>query len=357
MDSDLINLGPSQYSGGIDMSIFESKPQSYSTSTKDILEQLLSSMLDQSIWDLPYIHVDKISNSITQLEKFLKHNNSSNDLQITSNTLNILRQSARDYNYKHSIYTSMQKLWNKSTSDLESQQIPSINSKLEQLISQYYSVFSKLLETLNEALVNSSIKNPLFLPINSFEGVFRDCLKELQNSTTRKKLQLKLCPGVEPPKIKSVQRQYFRTIQKPFTEWNTFSIEKIIELEQEPTCLMVPFLHRIMNYTNQTKTEVVCYTAPLGWEVTRISAAVTDGNYKEAIITRTAAKGEKGLVEVSVTYPRITKDHIWCKVSIEGIVSQKSIQEIKVPEFKTVMVTVEDDGEHEIDPEFLQEIE
>lgn len=357
MDADLINMGPSQYSGDIDLSIFESKPQSNNSSTKEILEQSLTSLLDQSIWDLPYIYQEKIASSISSLENFLKHNNYSNDLQISSNTLNILRSTAREYNYKQSLFRSMQKLWNKASASMEASSSSSLNPKIEQLISQYYSVFGKLLETLNEAFVNSLIKNPLFLPINSYETVFRDCMMDLKNSTTRKKLKMKLCPGVEPPKIKSVQRQYFRTIQKPFIEWNTFSIEKIIELEQEPSCVMVPFLHRLMNYTNQTKTEVACYTAPVGWEVTRISAAVTDGNYKEAIVTRTAARGEKGLVEVSVTYPKITKDHIWCKVSIEGIVSRKSVEELKVPEFKTVIVTVDEDGEHEIDPEFLQEVE
>lgn len=214
-----------------------------------------------------------------------------------------------------------------------------------------------LLETLNELFINSSIKSPLFPPLNSFEEVFRECLNELKNSTTRKKLQLKLAPGVEPPKIKQVQRQIMRTIKKPYTEWNSFSVEKIVEIEQEPSCVMVPFLHRLMNYTNQSKAEVVTYTAPVGWEVTRISAAVTDGNYKEAVVTRTATRNEKGLVEVTVTYPKITKDHIWVKLNLEGIVSTKSFHEIQVPEFKTVIVTVDEDGEHEILPEFLEEID
>jgi hypothetical protein len=352
METDLINLGPSD-SNPLDFSVFSSSPQN---TTKEILEQQLHSLLDQSIWDLPHIYKDRISSSISNLDKFIKLSSSSSDFQSSSSILNHLRQASRDYDYQKALSTSMQKLWDSSIYS-ESQSLSSQSPKIDSLISHFYTVFGMLIETLNEFFINSAIKSPLFLPLNSYEDIFRACLKDLKTSATRKKLQMKLCPGVEPPKIKQVQRQFFKTIKKPFTEWNTFSIEKIVEIEQEPSCVMVPFLHRLMNYTNQTKAEVVTYTAPVGWEVTRISAAVTDGNFKEAIVTRTATRSEKGLVEVSVTYPKITKDHIWCKVNLEGIISQKSFQEIRVPEFKMVLVTVDEDGEHEILPEFLEEVD
>jgi hypothetical protein len=58
-----------------------------------------------------------------------------------------------------------------------------------------------------------------------------------------------------------------------------------------------------------------------------------------------------------LTHPKITKARIWVKVSIEGIVSQINFQEVQVPEFKTVLVTLDEDGEHEILPEFLEEID
>lgn len=162
---------------------------------------------------------------------------------------------------------------------------------------------------------------------------------------------------MEPPKTKQVQRQIMRTIKKPYTDWNFFSFEKIVEIEQEPFCVMVPFLHWFMNNTIQTKAEVITYTAPVGWEVTRIRGEVTDGNFEKALVTRTATRNDKGLVEVLLTHPKITKARIWVKVRIEGIVSQITFQEVQVPEFKTVLVTLDEDGEHEILPEFLEEID
>ena len=361
MDSDLISLDPSS-SPPIDFSSFaQSTPVSSISTTKEILEQHIHSLLDDSIWSLPHIYKDRVQSQYQNIEKFLKLSSSSSDHpspSSSSSTLQILRSSVRDYDYKKSLYTSMQKILTLPLNQ-HSEPLPtsSLLAKIDSLISQFYTVFGMLLETLNEFFINSPVKSPLFPPLNSYEEVFRECLKDLKNSTTRKKLQLKLAPGVEPPKIKQVQRQIMRTIKKPYTEWNSFSVEKIVEIEQEPSCVMVPFLHRLMNYTNQTKAEVVTYTAPVGWEVTRISAAVTDGNYKEAVVTRTATRNEKGLVEVTVTYPKITKDHVWVKLNLEGIVSQRNFQEIQVPEFKTVLVTVDDDGEHEILPEFLEEID
>ena len=357
MESDLLSLGPSS-SLSMDYSSFSTLPSSSTSTTKEILDQHIHSLLDDSIWSLPHIYKDHLSSLILELEKFLKLNSSSLDFRSSSSTIQILRSSVREYNFKSSLYTIIQKIWNQTLNQHpESLPTSSLIPKIDSLISQFYTIFGMLLETLNDLFINSSIKSPLFPPLNSFEEVFRDCLNDLKNSTTRKKLQLKLAPGVEPPLIKQVQRQMMRTIKKPYTEWNSFSVEKIVEIEQEPSCVMVPFLHRFMNYTNQTKAEVVTYTAPVGWEVTRISAAVTDGNYKEAVVTRTATRNEKGLVEVTVTYPKITKDHIWVKLNLEGIVSMKSFHETQIPEFKTVIVTVDDDGEHEILPEFLEEID
>ena len=105
------------------------------------------------------------------------------------------------------------------------------------------------------------------------------------------------------------------------------------------------------------KFHVISYYAPLGWEVTRVTAFVVDGVYKTANVRRTACRDNRAIAEVEVTYPRVTKDHIWCKVQLEGVLSKKSFQEIKVPEFKTVIVTVDEEGEHELPKEFLEEID
>ena len=131
----------------------------------------------------------------------------------------------------------------------------------------------------------------------------------------------------------------------------------MVEVEKEPSCVMVPFLHRLMNYTSETYVQVVIYYAPTGWEATRITAFVVEGNYKTANIKRTTCKENKAYAEVEITYPRVTREHIWCKVQLEGVLSRKSVQEIRIPEFTTVVVTVDEDGEHELPPEFLDDIE
>ena len=216
---------------------------------------------------------------------------------------------------------------------------------------------SDVLLALNHELLKSPLSVSLFPKVSEFDNYFREIQNELKDQTITLKVQLKLCPGVEPPRVKRVQRQTFRIIKKPYTEWNTYSSQVLIEIEKEPSCIMVPFLHRIMNYTSETKLQVVTYYAPIGWEPTRITAYVTEGNYKTANIRRTTCRENKAMAEVEVTYPRITREHIWCKVQLEGVLSKKSVQEIKVPEYKTVLVTVDEEGEHELPEEYLEDIQ
>ena len=90
--------------------------------------------------------------------------------------------------------------------------------KIESLVSSYYTSLNQLLQTLNEYLYNSCIKAALFPEISVFESSFNEILFELKSQTTKLKIQLKLCPGVEPPIVKRVQRQTFKTIKKPYTE-------------------------------------------------------------------------------------------------------------------------------------------
>jgi hypothetical protein len=218
-------------------------------------------------------------------------------------------------------------------------------------------VLGRLLSILNDTFLSSSLNFRFFPPVSAFEDYFKDILADLKQKSTKLKIQLKLCPGVEPPQIKRIQKVFMKIIKKPYTEWNSYSVQQLVEIEKEPSCVMIPLFHRLMSYTTESKITIVSYYAPTGWEVTRIVAYVIEGNYKTANIRRTACKGHKAMAEVEVTYPRVTREHVWCKVQLEGVLSKKSIQEIKIPEFKTIIVTVDDDGEHELPPEFLEEIE
>lgn len=360
MESPFVDLaeGTGPGSGVMDLNIFDANPlESNNERTKEVVEQQIFMLLDSCFWDLPHIPYDKISKGFEEINRFLALHEISENHNLNEFIKQGLRQAVREYNWKESLYKSMLKSWNSLGLDIESAKPSEFHPQIEDLVKNFYSEFGKLLHLFNEGLLNCPLRFSLFPAVNVFEGFFKEILQELKNQTTRKKIQLKLCPGVEPPQIKRIQRQYFKIIKKPYTEWNTYCKQEVIEIEQEPSCIMVPFLHRLMNYTSQVKTHVLSYFAPTGWEVTRISAHIVEGNYKAATIKRTACRQNKGLAEVEVTYPRITRDHIWCKVQLEGVLSKKSVQEIKIPEFKTTIVTVDEDGEHELPPEFLQEID
>ncbi|OMJ71674.1 hypothetical protein SteCoe_30042 [Stentor coeruleus] len=348
--------GPS--SAIIDLNIFDVNPlESNNERTKEVVEQQIFMLLDSCFWDLPNIPYDKISKGFEDINRFLALQAVSENHNLSEFIKQGLSQAVREYNWRESLYRSMLKSWNSLGLDIESSKPSEFHPQIEDLVKNFYSEFDKLLQLFNKGLLNCPLRLSLFPAVSVFGGFFKEILQELKNQTTRKKIQLKLCPGVEPPQIKRIQRQYFKIIKKPYIEWNAYCKQEVIEIEHEPSCIMVPLLHRLMNYTSQVKTHVLSYFAPTDWEVTRISAHIVEGNYKTAIIKRTACKQNKGLAEVEITYPRITRDHIWCKVQLEGVMSKKSVQEIKIPEFKTIIVTVDEDGEHELPPEFLQEID
>jgi hypothetical protein len=196
--------------------------------------------------------------------------------------------------------------------------------------------------------MTTSIKYNIFPQITAFDLFFLEKNQELKQRTKKLKIQLKLCPGVEPPTIKKIQIETFQIVKKPYTEWSTFSEDETIEIDKNPSCVMVPFVHRLFSVLSESKTCVVSYYAPVGWEVTRINAYVVDGFFKRTEIKRTVCRENKGLVEVEVNYPKITRESIWCRVRLEGVISRKRILDVKVPEYKEVLVIVDENGEHEL---------
>ena len=116
---------------------------------------------------------------------------------------------------------------------------------------------------------------------------------------------------------------------------------------------MVPFIHRFFSALSESKTHVVTYYAPVGWEVTRINAYVVDGFYKKTNIKRTVCRENKGMVEIEIVYPKLAKEHIWCKARLDGVISRKRIQDVKIAEVKDIIVLVDDYGEHELPEGFI----
>ena len=142
-------------------------------------------------------------------------------------------------------------------------------------------------------------------------------------------------------------------VKKPYTEWNTFSEEESIEIDKNPSCMMVPLIHRMLSMLSESKISVVTYYAPVGWEVTRINAYIIDGFFKRTNIKRTVCRENKGMVEIEIIYPKVTRENVWCKVKLEGVISRKRIMDVKMPEIKEIIVLVDDYGEHELPEGFI----
>jgi hypothetical protein len=349
-------LSNNEHNASLDFSTFDSTSV-INERSKEIVDQLIHSLFDACFFDLPRIPYDQITKTTEDLSRYLTLNNYPQDSKFSEFILQSLRLSVRNYDFKSSLSKSLQKHWTHISSDLDPSRSPDPSSKLEDTISQFYSMFAKLLYSLNESFSTSLLKITLFPSVSAFDDLFKAIAQELKDLAVTRKLNLRLSPGVDPPQVKYVNRQVTKVIKKPYTEWNTFSNQQVVDVDMEPSCVMLPLFHRLMSYTTQARLHVVSYFAPSGWDVTRVTATVVDGNHKTAVIRRTACRQNKALVEVEIGFPRITREHIWCKVQMEGVLSRKCVQEIKRAEVKTVVVTVDEDGEHELPEDVVEEIE
>lgn len=201
---------------------------------------------------------------------------------------------------------------------------------------------------MQDLLLTTPIKYNIFPSITTFDSFFNEKNQELRQKTKKLKLQLKFCPGVEPPVIKRVQYETFTMVKKNYTEWNTFIEDELVEVEKDPVCTMVPLIHRFFFMLTESKSAVVSYYAPVGWEVTRVNALVVDGFFKECNIKRSVCRENKARVEVEIVYQRVTRENVWCKVRLEGVISRKRILDVRVPQIKDVLVVVDENGEHEL---------
>lgn len=225
--------------------------------------------------------------------------------------------------------------------------------KIDELVSSSYKDLQKLLQALEDGVMGTPFKLKVFPQIFAFDSFFSEKNQELRQKTKKLKLQLKLCPGVEPPQIKKVQIETYKVVKRPYTEWNTFSEDETIEVDKNPSCTMVPLIHRLFSMLSETKLHIVTYYAPIGWEVTRINAYTVDGFFKKINIKRIVCRENKGMVEVEITYPKLTKEIVWCKLRLDGVISRKRIQDVRIPEIKDIIVIVDDYGEHELPEGFI----
>ena len=101
---------------------------------------------------------------------------------------------------------------------LEKIKFSDLQIKVEDLVISYSTILSEVLLILNNELLMSPLHISVFPRISDLENDFNEILSELKTRTANLKLRLKLCPGVEPPQIKRIQRETFSIIVKPKTE-------------------------------------------------------------------------------------------------------------------------------------------
>lgn len=220
--------------------------------------------------------------------------------------------------------------------------------KIDDLISKTQSYLGVLFRTIDETLLSTPLCCTISPQGQEFEPYFIDKNQELRLKTKKLKLQLKLCPGVEPPQIKLVQKEVFKKVKGVYTEWDTFCQEEILEIDKNPSCVMVPLIHRLFSMLTETSTQSITYFAPVGWEIIRLSTTIIDGRYSSINIKRSAYRLNRAVAELEISYPKIIRQSVWCSVRLEGILARKRVQDLLMPEKKTVIVIVDNYGEHEL---------
>ncbi|OMJ94942.1 hypothetical protein SteCoe_1802 [Stentor coeruleus] len=314
----------------------------------EVISQQILAVLDHCFVIFPQIKSEVISKAVEETNKFLTAHEAHKDKELIDYIGRCLNKLLQEFKWKDYLKQNLIKKWTSIVSPLANSKPSSFFPKIDELISSTYSQFSKLLQILNDLFMTTSIKYSIFPQITAFDVFFLEKSQELKQKTKKLKIQLKLCPGVEPPTIKKIQIETFQMMKKPYTEWSTFTEDETIEIDKNPSCVMVPLVHRLFSVLSESKICIVSYYAPVGWEVTRINAYVVDGFFKRTEIKRTVCRENKGHVEVEVNYPKITRENIWCRVRLEGVISRKRILDVKIPELKEVLVIVDDNGEHEL---------
>mmetsp|Transcript_17224 Transcript_17224/g.17145 ORF Transcript_17224/g.17145 Transcript_17224/m.17145 type:complete len:102 (+) Transcript_17224:407-712(+) len=90
---------------------------------------------------------------------------------------------------------------------------------IEQLTQSGFSGIRNLYGNLLDSIQKTPLKNCRFSPrLSDWENFFQQKTQELKQNTKKLKVQLKLNPGVEPPQIKRVTREYYKTVRRPYTE-------------------------------------------------------------------------------------------------------------------------------------------
>ena len=181
MEFDLILSGPPS-TCLIDFSSFSDYSSSPSQSTiKEILNQYIHSLLDDSIWSLPQINKDFLQSQIKNIDKFISQATPRPylELSVPASTIEIMLLSVRHYDYKSSLITSMQKVLNSFLNQHSDPISPSVLIiKIDSIISQFFKAFEILIKTLDKLFMRSSITCCLLAPLDSFKEIFHECSKD-----------------------------------------------------------------------------------------------------------------------------------------------------------------------------------
>lgn len=322
----------------------------------EVILQLLISAIERALFTFPTIPKDPFNDTVSEINKFLSYHHIYEDAEMLDILCRNLTKNLESYGWIQEISKWLKSRWGEIVKEISNEKPSTYYPAIDELTKTGFLGLRTLFSYLLDLLQQTPLKYCKYSPkLSDWEAFFMQKAQELKQRTKKLKVQLKLNPGVEPPQIKRVTREFYRTVRRPYTEWNTFYHEEEFEIDIQPSCVMIPVVHRLCNAFTETKREIVTFYAPTGWEVTRVGANVLEGNFKTATVRRVGFRENKGMAEIEVVFPRITKLRIFCKVAIEGVMSRKRIQDVQVAEPKTVLVIVDDYGEHELPQGFLED--
>jgi hypothetical protein len=103
MDANFTDL--IEQSSPLDLSIFEKAASNTGYErAKEIVEQQLYAILDESIWSMPIINLEKLQKLFSEMTKYFEINKVQEDENLKQHIIKSLQNSIKEYDWKDSIH-------------------------------------------------------------------------------------------------------------------------------------------------------------------------------------------------------------------------------------------------------------
>lgn len=207
-----------------------------------------------------------------------------------------------------------------------------------------------MLESFNNFLSKLGIIMNIFPLSSSYEPFLCTINSELKEKIKSIYIQLKLCPGVEAPKIEKIEIETVKIIKKHYKEWAPFEEEfkENIEIVAKRRSVMALCCKKLFGQRIAQTVSTVNYYAPIGWHISQANAVIESGRFHDVTILKSDLNESLFTVKVRVLYSEASKEAIWFNLKMEGKMFRKRLKDVQVKEKKEILVIVDDNGVNEI---------